>query len=102
MGAAAVDKNGRKVMKVEMSAGERALTLVTGTPGEKLWANEPYFQPATRYQGLPKYMNVSGWAVCTWSARVHERWCLGSMHVCTSSVHELSANLCHVFWTYVS
>eukprot|EP00798_Chlamydomonas_sp_ICE-L_P009350 gene9350-16473_t len=52
-----VDKNGRKVMKVNMTLEDRAEALVCGTPGEKLWANEPYYQPATRYEGMPKYMD---------------------------------------------
>eukprot|EP00798_Chlamydomonas_sp_ICE-L_P013937 gene13937-19871_t len=52
-----VDKNGKKVMKVDMTMKNRADALVCGTPGEKLWANEPYYQPATRYKGMPKYMD---------------------------------------------
>ncbi|KAG2440992.1 hypothetical protein HXX76_003845 [Chlamydomonas incerta] len=32
--------------------------LTSGTAGEKLYANEPYFQPQSRYQGLPRYMMV--------------------------------------------
>ena len=35
-----------------------------------LWANEPYYQPATRYQGLPKYMNES---INPWWPKVRER-----------------------------
>ena len=42
---------------------DRALTIASGTPGEKLWASEPYYQPdengETSYQGLPRYMDVS-------------------------------------------
>eukprot|EP00798_Chlamydomonas_sp_ICE-L_P010358 gene10358-8295_t len=55
-GEIVVDKNGKKVMKVNMTMGDRAKALICGTPGEKLWANEPYYQPATLYEGLPKYM----------------------------------------------
>ena len=48
--------NRRLNLQVQLSAAERAASIVEGTPGAKLYANEPYYQPATRYQGLPKYM----------------------------------------------
>ena len=44
------------VPQVKLSAAEKAASLVEGTPGPKLYANEPYYQPETRYKGLPKYM----------------------------------------------
>jgi hypothetical protein len=50
-------------VQVEQSFTDKALMSVQGTPGAKLWANEPYYQPDTRYQGVPKYMdeNVNPW-----------------------------------------
>ncbi|KAG2495925.1 hypothetical protein HYH03_005857 [Edaphochlamys debaryana] len=32
--------------------------LTSGTKGDRLYANEPYYQPGTRYNGLPRYMAV--------------------------------------------
>ena len=40
--------------QMKLSMAERAASIVEGTPGVKLYANEPYFQPGTRYKGLPK------------------------------------------------
>ena len=40
--------------QVTLSVKERAISLVEGTPGAALYANEPFYQPNTRYQGLPK------------------------------------------------
>ncbi len=52
--------------KVKLSAAEKAAALVEGTPGAKLYANEPYYQPGEHLYGkglpatdpahLPKYM----------------------------------------------
>lgn len=50
-----VDKDGNKVMKVEQSLGSRMMSALTGTPGEVLWVNEPFYQPGSRYEGLPRW-----------------------------------------------
>ncbi|KAG1663027.1 hypothetical protein FOA52_005718 [Chlamydomonas sp. UWO 241] len=38
-----------------------SMGLLSGGNGAKFYANEPYFQPATRYQGVPKYMDEKVW-----------------------------------------
>ncbi|GFR45476.1 hypothetical protein Agub_g6877 [Astrephomene gubernaculifera] len=43
--------------RVRNSVRARGSKLMSGVKGEKLWANEPYYQPATRFQGRPGYMD---------------------------------------------
>ncbi|KAG2496092.1 hypothetical protein HYH03_005695 [Edaphochlamys debaryana] len=59
------EKMGAAVSKMNMVASKsyaalnaKAGSLISGTKGEVLWANEPYYQPATRYNDLPAYMKV--------------------------------------------
>ncbi|KAG1655812.1 hypothetical protein FOA52_015848, partial [Chlamydomonas sp. UWO 241] len=38
-----------------------SMNLLSGGNGARFYANEPYFQPATRYEGVPKYMDETVW-----------------------------------------
>ncbi|GAX81813.1 hypothetical protein CEUSTIGMA_g9241.t1 [Chlamydomonas eustigma] len=45
----------KSVMKKSINQGLGRLT--SGVDGAKFWASEPYYQPDTRYVGIPRYMN---------------------------------------------